>query len=288
MSHRRNYQPPVIFKADKAPVEQMIDGWCQQQAVLPIETFLVCAIPPWLAVACPQVRRILNFGDPAARFNAHYPLLEESLATARDNQRFAISLSNVGGFLDSFLDMALPEFQICRFHCRLVEWRTARFWPCQSDRLCTDETHQKLSHRCGNFRQVHALVAITRRLQRRILRRKDGSKDTHVILRPDLATQDRKIHPPPPADIAPIHSGAAEFNGSRALVTIGRDYSDGRYSRVCEGEHHISGRNFPHVFVEGVSGLARFALRGPEVSPLHFLPICLVLIDPPVAHSEVN
>src|ERR1700736_911720 len=36
MRNRRNNQPPVVFKANKTAVEQMIDARRQQQSILPI------------------------------------------------------------------------------------------------------------------------------------------------------------------------------------------------------------------------------------------------------------
>jgi hypothetical protein len=41
MRHRGNYQPAIVLEANKATVEQMIDGWGKQKPVLPIQSLLV-------------------------------------------------------------------------------------------------------------------------------------------------------------------------------------------------------------------------------------------------------
>jgi hypothetical protein len=52
MRNRRNNQPPVVFKADEAAIEQVIDAGRQQQSVLAVQPFLIGRVAPWLTMTC--------------------------------------------------------------------------------------------------------------------------------------------------------------------------------------------------------------------------------------------
>lgn len=54
VSHWRYEQPAVAFEADKSAIKKMINARSQQEAVLPVEALFIRAIPPGLAMACPQ------------------------------------------------------------------------------------------------------------------------------------------------------------------------------------------------------------------------------------------
>ena len=41
MRDRRDDQPPLVLETDEPSVEQMINGWGQQETILPIEPLLV-------------------------------------------------------------------------------------------------------------------------------------------------------------------------------------------------------------------------------------------------------
>jgi hypothetical protein len=53
----------------------MVDAWCEQQTVFPIESLFVRTIPPRPAMASNQMSWILDKSDPAPRFNEGDTLL---------------------------------------------------------------------------------------------------------------------------------------------------------------------------------------------------------------------
>ena len=51
MRNWRNDQPSVVFKANEAAIEQVIDARRQQQSVLAVQAFLIGCAAPRLAMA---------------------------------------------------------------------------------------------------------------------------------------------------------------------------------------------------------------------------------------------
>src|SRR6266581_4734059 len=58
MCNRRNNQPPVVFKAYEATIEQVIDARRQQQSVLAVQSFLIRRVAPRLTMARDQMNGI--------------------------------------------------------------------------------------------------------------------------------------------------------------------------------------------------------------------------------------
>jgi hypothetical protein len=76
MRNRRNNLPPVVFKADEAAIEQVIDARRQQQSVLAVQSFLIGRVAPWLTMARDQMNGIFHPCDPASGLDLAHPLLE--------------------------------------------------------------------------------------------------------------------------------------------------------------------------------------------------------------------
>ena len=76
MRNRRNDQCAVALEPNEAPIKEVIDAWRQEQAVLTVETLLIRAVAPRLAMATDQMDRIRDTRDPAALFDFHDTLLE--------------------------------------------------------------------------------------------------------------------------------------------------------------------------------------------------------------------
>ena len=73
MSDRGNDEPAVVFEADEAAIEQMVDARRQQQSVLAVQSLLVGRVAPRLAMARDQMNRIFDAGDPASGFDLCLP-----------------------------------------------------------------------------------------------------------------------------------------------------------------------------------------------------------------------
>ena len=62
MRDRRDNQGPIVLEADEAAVEKVIDGGGEQQSILPVQSLLICSVPPRLAVARYQVVNPFDLG----------------------------------------------------------------------------------------------------------------------------------------------------------------------------------------------------------------------------------
>jgi hypothetical protein len=89
--YRRYNQCAIVLKTDEPSVEQMIDTGRKQKPIISVQAFVVCGIPPRLAVTGPQVRGIVNARNAAESLNRHHPLLEETLASPSGNDRLSFS-----------------------------------------------------------------------------------------------------------------------------------------------------------------------------------------------------
>jgi hypothetical protein len=67
----------------------MIDTGRKQKPIISVQAFVVCGIPPRLAVTGPQVRGIVNARNAAESLNRHHPLLEETLASPSGDDRLS-------------------------------------------------------------------------------------------------------------------------------------------------------------------------------------------------------
>jgi hypothetical protein len=89
-----------------------------------------------------------------------------------------------------------------------------------------------------------------------------------------------------PADIFPILTCGSEFLGSRAFPAIGLSHPDREDPGLREGEDQITRCDFAHRFIEGVAGAIGIALGRPKIPASDFVAVCLVLVDPPIAHGH--
>jgi hypothetical protein len=105
-----------------------------------------------------------------------------------------------------------------------------------------------------------------------------------MILGANLVQKRNEIDSRPPTNCLPIQAHPSEFGGLWTLIAIRHDCSDGDYAGVNEGKNEVSRCHFPHEFIERVPRSVGVALRRPEITALDLLPICLVLVYPPVAH----
>jgi len=55
---------------------------------------------------------------------------------------------------------------------------------------------------------------------------------------------------------------------------------------IYKGKYQISRRDFSHGFVEGIARTVGVSLRRPEIAARDALVECLILIDPPISHSD--
>jgi hypothetical protein len=90
----------------------MIDAGRQQKPILSVQAFVVCGIPPRLAVTGPQVRGIVNARNAAESLNRHHPLLEETLASPSGDDRFSIGRWNTDVSIHFGLNVVFPQFQV--------------------------------------------------------------------------------------------------------------------------------------------------------------------------------
>src|SRR6185312_6183759 len=107
----------------------------------------------------------------------------------------------------------------------------------------------------------------------------------NVILGTDRIGKTLLANAHPPADLAPVRAGGAEFLRLRALSAIAADDAEGSNARVAEREDDVAGRDLPHELVEGIPVSVLVALWRPEVPALDLLAEGLILIDPPIAHA---
>ena len=66
MRNRRDDEPAVVFEANEAAIEEMIDARRQKQSILAVQSFFVGRVPPRLAVARDQVHGIFDARDAAS------------------------------------------------------------------------------------------------------------------------------------------------------------------------------------------------------------------------------
>lgn len=119
---------------------------------------------------------------------------------------------------------------------------------------------------------------------RELIQRQSGGWTTSApFLRSNPERNEVDSHPPPYC--FPIHSNFAEFHRLRTFVATRRHDANCDDSSIYEGKDEVSRCNLSHEFIERITGVVRIALRRPEVATGDLLPICLVLVYPPVAHD---
>jgi hypothetical protein len=94
----------------------------------------------------------------------------------------------------------------------------------------------------------------------------------------------REVHFHFPTDVFPVRTSIPELLRFRAFPAIGLRNPNRQDSGVHEGEDQITGRYFAHRFIKGISCAIGIALGRPEISASDFVAVCLVLVDPPIAH----
>jgi hypothetical protein len=90
----------------------VIDARRQQQAVFTVKALFVAGIAPGLAVAGNKVNRVVDPGDSASSLDQHDPLLEETLATPRPDDCFAIGFPDGAISCDSLLKPVFPDIKV--------------------------------------------------------------------------------------------------------------------------------------------------------------------------------
>src|ERR1700688_1569723 len=105
-----------------------------------------------------------------------------------------------------------------------------------------------------------------------------------MILGPNLVHKRYETDPHPPSNGLPVQANSPEFGGLGTLVAIGCNRPNSDDTSIHERENEVSRCHLSHEFVEGISCSVGVALRRPEIAAFDLLPICLVLIYPPVAH----
>src|ERR1700730_17805092 len=106
-----------------------------------------------------------------------------------------------------------------------------------------------------------------------------------MVLRPYLALKFGELDRHLPADVFPVLAGRSELLRFRAFPTVGLSNADRDDPGVDEREDQIAGRDLAHGFIVGISRAIRVALGRPEVAALKLVAVCLVLVDPPIAHK---
>jgi hypothetical protein len=163
--YRRYNQFAIVLKADEPSVEQMIDTGRKQKPIVSVQAFVVCGIPPRLAVTGPQVRGIVNARNAAESLNRHHPLLEETLASPSGDDRLSVGKRNTDVSIHFGLNVVFPQFQV-RISHRL--W-VARWW---EDVIQADGT-------LGRLRRSEVIGTVaefpTRRLAMQVLSQRLGS-----------------------------------------------------------------------------------------------------------------
>src|ERR1700730_6389575 len=106
-----------------------------------------------------------------------------------------------------------------------------------------------------------------------------------MVLRPYLALKFGDLARHLPADVFPVLAGRSELLRFRAFPTVGLSNADRDDPGVDEREDQIAGRDLAHRFIEGIPRPVRVALRRPEITAPKFVAVCLVLVDPPIAHK---
>ena len=105
-----------------------------------------------------------------------------------------------------------------------------------------------------------------------------------MVLGPNLILEGNRVNSYPPADCLPVQADSTEFGRFGALVTIRRYDPQGDDPGINEGENEVSRCYFSHAFIKRVSCTDGIALWPPEITSSHLLPMCPVLVYPPVAH----
>jgi len=105
-----------------------------------------------------------------------------------------------------------------------------------------------------------------------------------VVLGCDLTRQQSESDQHFPSNVLPVLACRTEFKGLRTLPAVGLCNANRDYPGVNKRENGVPRCNLPHTFIEGVPGAVGVALGRPQVSATYLVAICLVLIDPPVAH----
>src|SRR5262245_472596 len=82
----------------------------------------------------------------------------------------------------------------------------------------------------------------------------------------------------------PILASGAELGGLWALPAIRLRDADCRDQGIHKREHDITRRHFAHRLIKRIARAVSVPLRRPDVPSGRFLPVGLVLIDPPVPH----
>jgi hypothetical protein len=137
MRDRRYEEPSVVLERDEATVEEMVYRRGQQKAVFSVQALVVAAVTPRFAVARAKMLRSIDTSDTTGGLDGLNSLAEEPLASARNNEGFAISLRDRRILLDAASEMLLPEDQL---RPRSVQLRFGHnLLPRERENLGTDE-----------------------------------------------------------------------------------------------------------------------------------------------------
>jgi len=73
----------------------MIDRWCEEKAVLPIQTLIVLRVAPRLAMAGDKMLWIVHVSDPTGFLDQRDAIPENTLPASRFDQGISICLSDL-------------------------------------------------------------------------------------------------------------------------------------------------------------------------------------------------
>jgi hypothetical protein len=107
-----------------------------------------------------------------------------------------------------------------------------------------------------------------------------------VVFGANLVFEINKVDADPPTNCFPIQADFPEFGRFGTFIAIGRYDPKCDYPGIDKREDEVSRRYLPHEFIKRVSCAVGIALRRPEIAARDLLPICLVLVYPPVAHGK--
>src|SRR6185369_8171417 len=97
------------MKRDEPAVEQVVDAWGEEQAVLTVQSFLVGAVSPRLAVTCAKVFQPADPSHATLRLERANALFEETLATPGQDKGFTLGVRERGIASDLIPQVLFPH-----------------------------------------------------------------------------------------------------------------------------------------------------------------------------------
>lgn len=89
-----------------------------------------------------------------------------------------------------------------------------------------------------------------------------------------------------PSDVFPVLAGISEFLRFWAFPAIRLSSPDRKNSSIHERENQITGRDLTNRFIKRISRTICVPFGRPEIAASYLVAICLVLVHPPITHSD--